>query len=164
MVQAAATALLGAFSNQSKREPKERPMVQSALPSLSAAPNTRVANKIAKEAREERLYNLLAQPEVLGMVMALGGLILANNVPFSADDEKNALLQSVASTMSVAMGMGYAGVGDLTSLAVAVAAGASSLMGGFIGVDGLPVNHSSDQFNEWAKLLNPIYMFQSLFS
>lgn len=135
MVQAlagAAGSLLGAFSGQSRKAPANRPVIDSAIPAIAATNNPRVANKIRKEAQQERLFNLLSQPEVLGYVMALGGLILSNNIPFSGDAEKNTFIQAIASTLSVAMGMGYAGVGDLTSLSVAIAAGSGSLLGGLI--------------------------------
>ena len=167
MVQAAASALLGAFSGQSHREPIERPQIQSALPALAQTTNTRTANKIRKEAREERLYNALMQPEVLGFAMALGGLAIANNIPFSSDQDKNTILQAIASTMSVAMGMGYAGVGDLTSLSVALAAGSGSLFGGLLDFDELgniTGTGGTSFFDVVMTGLNPIYPIFKLFS
>lgn len=132
MVQAALGSVVGAFAGQSHRERKERVSAESSLPVLLAAKDTRTAKRIREEAREERIFNLLTQPEVLGMLMALGGLIISNQIPFSRDEEKNVFLQAIASVMTVAMGMGYAGVGDLTSLSVGLAAGGGSLLGGLI--------------------------------
>jgi len=146
VVQSLLAPVLSAFGNQTKRQ-VERPVYQSSLPALAAADKKHLA-KLRKEASSERFYNLISQPEILGFVMAFGGLLAANNIPFSDDEEKNILLQGIASTLSVAMGMGYAGVGDLTSLSVALAAGAGSLGGSILG--------SSGNTGEWYRYLNPI--------
>ena len=166
MVQALGGALAGvasAFSGQSRREIRERPQVQSALPVLATTDKARQINKIRSEAREERLFNLLSQPEVLGYLMAIGGLVASNQIPFSSDDDKNAYLQAVASTMSVAMGMGYAGVGDLTSLSVGILAGGASLFGNvFESLN--DASNAGTNLDRIAQLLNPMWMFQNLFT
>lgn len=151
-IGAAAGTLLGAFSGQSRRDTdKARPQYSSAAPAMAAAKDSRTANKIAKEAAQERFYTLLSQPEVLGYLMALGGLIISNKIPFSDDHEKNTVLQAISSTMTVAMGMGFAGVGDLTSLSVAMAAGGGSLIGGLVDLN-VDLPNVSDI---WDKL-NPL--------
>lgn len=127
MVQAAAGALLGAFSGQSRRMDQLRPQITSSLPVLASS-SPKMFKKLKKQADREQLYNLIMQPEVLGYLMAFGGLMLANNVPFSGNEIKNAALQGIASTLSVALGLGYAGVGDLTSLSIALAAGGASIL------------------------------------
>lgn len=127
MVQAAAGALLGAFSGQSRRNDQVRPQITSSLPVLASS-SPKMFKKLKKQADREQLFNLIMQPEVLGYLMAFGGLMLANNVPFSGNEIKNAALQGIASTLSVALGLGYAGVGDLTSLSIALAAGGASIL------------------------------------
>jgi len=151
MVQALAAAggsLLGALTNQSRREVSRGEYIPQ-LPALAAA-DKQSLSKLRKEADKERLYQFLAQPEIVGFLMAFAGLIASNRIPFSDDEEKNAVLQAIASTMSVAMGMGYAGVGDLTSLSVAIAAGGGSLLGGLIDLPG------GGTGGEWWKYLNPL--------
>lgn len=136
MVQAALGALGGigsALSNQSRsRQVSSRPEVQSAIPAIMAADKKRL-KKIEKEAARERLYNLLTQPEVLGLIITLGGMIAAQNIPFSGDPQKNEVLKATATSASVLLGLGYAGVGDLTTLLVAAGAGGGSLVGDLIG-------------------------------
>lgn len=126
---AALPAVLGAFGNQSSRSTRgDRPKVETALPVLAAADKKKL-KKLQTEADKERLYNLLAQPEVLGLLITLGGLAASQQIPFSSDAEVDAALKSTASMASVLIGLGYAGVGDLTTLVVALGAGGGSLFG-----------------------------------
>lgn len=126
-------AILGALSNQTSRRPESsRPMVETALPVLSASEKKRL-KKLMKEADKERLYNLLVQPEVLGLILTLGGMFAAQNIPFSSDPASNEALQAAATSASVLLGLGYAGVGDLTTLLVAAGAGGGSLFGSLFG-------------------------------
>jgi len=153
MTQALA-ALGGLFGNQSRRTVERQPM-PSAIEAMTVAKDTRHLNKIRKQAREERLLSMLNQPEVLGFLMAFGGFYAANNIPFASgvgNEAKNALLQGIASTMAVAMGMGYAGVGDLTGLSVATAAGGASIFGSLLG--DVDLNDSS-LGSDWYKYLFP---------
>lgn len=132
MVTAALSAIGGAFSGQTRREAPARPIVDSALPAIAAAKDLRTARLIQRAAREERLYNLISQPEVVGIAMVIGGIIAANYLPLSPDPEADALLKGVATTACVTMGLGYAGTGDLTSLSVGLAAGGATLIGEII--------------------------------
>jgi len=131
MVQAIASTALSAFTGQSRREVTRQPM-PTALAVIGAAPDNKTAKRISKEADKERIYAFLTQPEVLGYIMAIGGLALVNNIPFSNDQVKNAYIQSLASTMSVLLGLGYAGVGDLTTMLVSLMAGGGSFISGVI--------------------------------
>ena len=129
MVQAALSglsALSSVFGNQSRRD-TERPQIASALPAIAAAPDAKRAKRIEKSADKERIYNLLSQPEVLGFMMTFAGITAAQLIPFSSNKVANEAIQATATTASVIMGMGYAGVGDLTTLTVAALAGAGSL-------------------------------------
>lgn len=129
MVQAALGALsglTGILGSQNRRETK-RPEIASALPAIAAAPDAKRAKRIEKAAERERLYTLLSQPEVLGFAMTFAGITAAQCIPFSSNKIANEAIQATATSASVIMGMGYAGVGDLTTLVVAALAGAGSL-------------------------------------
>jgi len=130
MTQALA-ALGGLFGNQSRRTVERQP-IPSAIEAMTVAKDSKHLNKLRKQAREERLLAMLNQPEVLGYIMAIGGLVIANNIPFSSNAGKNEMLQSIASSASILMGLGHAGVGDFTSLSVAVTTGAALLGTGLI--------------------------------
>lgn len=147
-------AVLGALAGQSKRDvARERPQIPSTALALASVDNPKMANKVLKAAREDRLYSILAQPEILGFIMLLAGIALSNNIPFSSDEAENNLLQGIATTASVVLALGYAGVGDLTALSVAVASGGASILGGLVGEAG------SDIVNpfKWKWPLGPIW-------
>ena len=108
----------------------------SALPAIAAAPDSKRAKRLEKVAERERIYNLLSQPEVLGFVLTFAGITAAQLIPFSSNKIANEAIQASATTASVIMGMGYAGVGDLTTLVVAGLAGAGSLTDLFSGFSG----------------------------
>jgi len=132
MVQAAVGAISGLFGNQSRKE-VSRPEVQSMLPAIVAASDKKTRKQIMKAAREERLYNFLMQPEVMGMALTFAGVLAANKIPFSSNEAENNLLQGIMTTTSVVMGCGYAGVGDLTSLSLGISAGGASILSGLVG-------------------------------
>lgn len=156
MTTALAT-LGGLFSNQSRRN-VERQHIPSAVDSMALAKDSKTARRIAKQQREERLFALLNQPEVLGLIMLFGGIFVANNIPFSKDPEADKFLKAVATTGSVAVSMGHAGVGDMTGLSVATLAGGASLLGSL--VDMPDVNLDSGSIPEWIyKLTNPLALF-----
>lgn len=142
------SAITGALSNQSRREVSGRSQTESALPVLAATEKKRL-KRLEKQADKERLYNLLQQPEVLGLLMTLGGMLIANNIPFSSNKAENQALQSIGVTSSVLLGLGHAGVGDLTTLAIAAAAGGSSMISG---IDGGGILSGGDGGFSWGKL------------
>jgi len=152
MVQAVAGAagtLLGALSSQPRKE-VPRPVVDSATNALALTSDKKIQKILLKNAREERIYNLLMQPEIMGLAIFFLGLLLANNIPFSKDEQVNNYLQGIATTGSTAIGMGYAGVGDLTSLAVALAAGAASI------IPDLNIDLGEGSLG-WLKYTNPLF-------
>jgi hypothetical protein len=135
MVQAAAvgvgTALVGALSKQShpvRRTRDRRPTID-----INNSPSVKIAKLVKKDNEQQRLYDLLSSPEILGLAMVIGGMYAANHIEFSPDKASNAGLQGTATMTAVLMGLGHAGVGDMTSLSVAVAAGGSSVLGGLGG-------------------------------
>jgi len=155
MVQAIAGTVLSAFGNQSKRQVERHPMPTS-LAVIGTAKDNKTAKRISREADKERLYAILTQPEILGMLLTFGGVILANNIPFSQDKAENDLLQGIMTTASVVMGCGYAGVGDLTSLSLAVSAGGASILSSLVSDVVDDAGGAINPFN-WKWPLGPIW-------
>jgi len=155
LVVQALSGILGAFSGQSRNTIAQRPIIPSAIEPMAHAKDRRTANRLSKQAREERLLAILAQPEVMGFLLTFVGMIASNKITFSDDKEKNAFLQAIGTLVSVALGMGYAGVGDLTGLSVAITAGGGSLIGGLIDLPDMDI--SASNVPEWLyKLTNPL--------
>lgn len=121
-----AGGLTGALKGQSRRD-LPRPSVESANHALAVVQDKKSREKILQNAREERLFNLISQPEVLGTVLTFAGVLAANRIRFSNDKLSNGLTQGAMSSASVLMGLGYAGVGDLTTAIVALTAGIGSI-------------------------------------
>lgn len=130
MVTSALTTLAGAFSGQTRRDPPQRAQIPSATGAIAMAKDKKTAKLAAKNAREERIWNLLSQPEVLGWMMTIGGILAVQNIPFNSDRAINEMLQGAATSATVIMGMGHAGVGDLTTSIIAGLAGVASIMEG----------------------------------
>lgn len=130
MVTALTTLAGGAASalaTQQKKQLPARPEVPSSIPYLATAKNKRQRDHILTASREERLWNLITQPEVIGMVMTLAGIYAVQNIKFSDNKIANEGLQATATSAAVLMGLGHAGVGDITTTVVAGLAGFSSL-------------------------------------
>ena len=135
MVMAAVSGGLGAIttavSKQTHRIRAARPAPPaSAVAVVSQAKTTKAAKLAMKQAKNERLYDLLTQPEVLGWLMTIGGILAVQNIPFHPNKAVNEMLQGTATSATVIMGMGHAGVGDLTTSIIAGLTGVASLMGG----------------------------------
>lgn len=142
-------AILGALAGQSSRAREiSRPAIPQTALALASVENPKMANKILRAAREDRLYAMLAQPEILGFILLLAGLAISNNIPFSGDEATNIYLQGIATTASVIIACGYAGVGDITSLSLALMAGGGSVFGNILG--------SSGDIGEWYRYINPL--------
>lgn len=157
MVQAAlATAggmlsgITGAFGNQTKRQ-IERPQLPQTTAVIASAPDKKIAKKALDNAREERLMYLLTQPEVLGFLISIIGIIGANNIRLHEDDNINNSLQALCTTLSVLLGLGYAGVGDLTTLVMSLASGAIS----FFDDAKMKEDITSEISSEWYKFIVP---------
>lgn len=137
MVQAAVgTALAGAgtavrgFKDQSRREVSRPSMPESATATIALAKDRKQAKLALDNAREERLMYLLTQPEVIGWLVTIGGIAASQTIPFSSNKGVNEMIQGTATTASVLMGLGHAGVGDLTTAVVAGLAGVASVLSG----------------------------------
>jgi len=155
MVQAIAGTIGGLFGNQTRRE-ISRPQIQSVTPALMGQTDKKTQKQILKAAREERIYNLFMQPEVMGLVLTFAGVLAANKIPFSSNEAENNLLQGIMTTTSVVMGCGYAGVGDLTSLSLGISAGGASILSGLVGDVIDDAGGSLNPF-KWKWPLGPIW-------
>lgn len=155
MVQAALSgfsSLVGGLSSQSSRPASEKPPIQSLLPYYSIAKDKKTARELKKIAEEERLYNLITQPEVLGLLMTFVGMVAAQHIPFSQNEAANEVLQGTATSAAVLIGLGHAGVGDLTTSILAGLAGITSMFGGI--TSGIP-KVTAEIEKDWWKFLLP---------
>lgn len=116
--------LTGAFSQQS-RSPAAvaAPRVDTSTAAIATAPTERAARRAARNAERERMIALVTDPQVMGLLTVIGGLALSTRIPFHEDPMTNARIQGVAATCCVLMGLGRAGVGDITTMMVAGGAG-----------------------------------------
>lgn len=143
-----------ALGSQQKRE-ISRPELPSVALAMSRAQDKKQAKALAQAAREDRLVYFLSQPEVLGLLVTIAGLYASQNIPFSSNKVANEGMQSLATMASVLIGLGYAGVGDLTTLLVAGIAGGVSLFD----LAGLPeisdLNIPDVDWIDFIKAINP---------
>lgn len=132
-VPAAATAALalgpilqgvmgGIASKPQAAGPAGRPDTSTAAIAVADPRNRRAA---VANAREERLHALLTDPQIMGLLVTLGGVALAANTPFHRNKVVNAELQALTAAAAVLMGLGRAGVGDLTTLTLAAGTAAA---------------------------------------
>lgn len=126
MVQAAIGAAAGLLGNQTRRS-MERPEPLYISPLIAIEKDKKKINQIKKAAAEDRLLYFLSQPELMGILITMAGIYASQNIPFSSNEITNEGLQSIATMSSVLIGLGYAGVGDLTTLLAAAVAGGVSL-------------------------------------
>lgn len=126
-VGAAAGSAARALSQQSKSQ-RTVEQLPSSTEKIASAQQKKIAELAYKNAREERLLHFIEQPQILGLFMTFAGVLIAQTVKFTDDKFANEIVQSAMTTTSVLMGLGYAGVGDLTTLAVAGMAGIGSLL------------------------------------
>lgn len=147
---------LSALSNQSRRT-TERPRVPYQADLIAAAPDNKTRNKIKKAADRDTLLYLLSQPELIGLLVIIAGIYASQHIDFSDSKATNEGLQAIATTSSVLVGLGYAGVGDLTTLLVAGMSGGVSLVD-FLGLPDLP----NVDFIQFLKDINPGNLFANL--
>lgn len=79
---------------------------------------------------QTELVRILSSKEAVGLVGTLGGVYLVPRIKWSDDETKNANTVALMTTIVVLIGLGQAGVGDNTCLAIATAAGLSTLFSG----------------------------------
>ena len=129
----AASGLLGAVGNQGRSPAVHMRHEDTSTQAIALARDRAQTRAAARNAQQERLVALLTDPQVMGMLALFGGLYASQHIPWSENKATNAALKGVATSATVLMALGRAGVGDLTTLAVAGAAGGGSLAGDFAG-------------------------------
>lgn len=165
MVQAALPIVGGllagagsAFANQGRRQ-FDRPAFPSVALAMASTQDKKQSKALAKAAREDRILYFLSQPEVIGLLVTIAGIYASQNIPFSKNPVANEGMQSISTMASVLIGLGYAGVGDLTTLLVAAIAGGVSLTDIVPDIDfpDFPdINMPDIDWLDWIKNINPL--------
>lgn len=102
----------------------------SVVPFMAATKDKKTLKAIKCEADKDRLMYLISQPEIVGLLVTLGGIFAAQNIRFTQDNTSNEAAQAAATSAAIIMGMGHAGVGDLTTAVFAGLGGVASLLSG----------------------------------
>lgn len=144
------SSLLGGFGSKGAA-PAGRQREDTSTPALALAKDLQLARLALKNAREERAYAVLTDPLVLGTLVTIGGVLVAANLPFHSDPKVNLGLQGVAASSAVLMGLGRAGCGDMTTLAMA--AGTAGILA-LSGIDSSDKPDAPGWFN-WLYGLGP---------
>jgi len=134
-----AASVLGGLGNQGRSLAIVPRHQDTSTAGIALARDAKVAKQARKNASEERLLSLVTDPQVMGLATVLGGLWAANNMTFIPGEENrasNQYVRAAAATAVVLMGLGRAGVGDMTTLAVAGLAGAATAIPGIPGIPG----------------------------
>jgi len=129
---AAIAAALGAVGNMVANQGRASgsagpvsPRGDTTTAALALAHDKKHLKALQRNAQAERLLSVLTDPHIMGAAVTLGGLYLSTRIRFHEADQTNANLQGVSAAAMVAMGLGRAGVGDLTSSALAATAAAA---------------------------------------
>lgn len=131
---------VGSMLSQQSHSPAaqvQRHVDTSTAAIAAAGHDKKLRRELAKNAREERLVAILTDPQVMGALVTIGGLVASSRIPFHPDPVTNARLRGVSAASCVLMGLGRAGVGDMTTLAFAAAAGVTLGASGGSGIDNL---------------------------
>lgn len=149
------------LANQKKKELPARRQFESVLPYVSGARTKKEKDKILSAAREERLWDLVTQPEVIGFAMTIGGIYASQKIRFvpktpEGSDIPNEGIQAIATMTSVLLGLGHAGVGDITTATIAGLAGVASAIEGVTEVVE-DVTHFEWNPLKWKWPLGPIW-------
>jgi hypothetical protein len=145
-----------ALSNQQKRSPERQPM-PSVSTAMSLGKTPKESRAMAKAARDDQLIYLLSQPEIVGLLVTIAGIYASQNIKFTDNVVANEGMQSISTMASVLIGLGYAGVGDLTTLLAAAIAGGVSLTDAFanIGGDIADAVIPDIDWTDWIAKINP---------
>jgi hypothetical protein len=82
-----------------------------------------------KTLRQAQLNEVLLNPQVLGVATLLGGLWLAQRIPYSEDEGQNNTLKGIATGGIVLMAVSRAGLSGWPALAAAGLSGVASTEG-----------------------------------
>lgn len=133
-IMSALSGIAGMFSGQGKSAAAvapPQPRIDTSTQAIAMARDGHVARTALKNADRERLYAILTDPQVLGLACVLGGVLLSANAQFHPNRSVNGQLRGIAAGSCVLLGLGRAGVGDMTTLSVA------ALTAGTLGLAGL---------------------------
>ena len=83
----------------------------------------RVERERRKTANQERMWQLLSDPALLGALVAVGGIMLTQRMTFSGDASANEDLRALATASVVLIGTSRAGLGGTSSALLAAGAG-----------------------------------------
>jgi len=89
----------------------------------------RIEREKRKTSQEEHLFRIVSDPQVVGLVILLGGLWAAQRIPFSEDEGQNNTLRGIATGGVVLMSISRAGIGGWPALAAAGLSGVASTEG-----------------------------------
>jgi hypothetical protein len=91
------------------------------------------AVKLERERRkalsEARALALITDPQIIGLITLLGGLYVAQRIPYSDDETQNNTLKGIATGGVVLMSISRAGVGGWPALVAAGLSGVASTEG-----------------------------------
>lgn len=90
---------------------------------MSLSEAVRLERERRKTVREERMTRLLCDPQLMGLVTLLGGLVVAQRLPYSDDPTRNDLLRGIATSGVVLAALSRAGLGGWQALAASGVAG-----------------------------------------
>jgi hypothetical protein len=72
-----------------------------------------------KTRRENRLMDFVTDPQMMGLITLIGGLYVAQRIPYSEDPERNDLVRGVATGGVVLAALSRSGLGGWQALAAA---------------------------------------------
>lgn len=122
------SALTGLFAGGGKSSTttgvQVQPRLDTSTHAIAIAPDHAARKDAMKNAREERFHALVTDPHVQGLAMVIGGTLLAANMPYHSNRFVNGELRALTASAVMLMGLGRAGVGDMTSMVMAAGTGA----------------------------------------
>lgn len=123
-------SLMGAVSKQTHSPAAAKaPRTDTSTAAIASAKDPRTARAARSNADAERILALLTDDQLMGLMVLFGGIWAAQKIPWSENEATNAALTATATSAAVLMGLGRAGVGDLTTLMLASGAGIGSVAG-----------------------------------
>jgi len=93
---------------------------------MAASEALKLARLAARQASQDRIFELLKDPAVEGLAVALGGMYVAQRIRWVEDDSANEDLRALATAAAVLIGTSRAG---LSGTASAVLAGGAAIAG-----------------------------------
>lgn len=94
---------------------------------VKQTPEQKVERARLRALRPDVASKLLADPQVVGVLTLLGGLYMAQRIPWAEDEGRNDMLRGVATTGVVLMALSRAGIGGWPAVAAAGVAGAATI-------------------------------------